>query len=318
MNSTTPARPLVSVIIPAFNAAATLPEQLAALAVQTFDEAWEVLVADNGSSDETPRVVRAAAEDFPVSLNLVKAGDRQGAGHARNTGALNSRGEYLMFCDADDVVDRDWVRRGARALTNSDVVAGATRELRTPVDPAAPLVFPDVWAGRSGTEVVMSGNLAVRRSSYFRAGGFDESLPPYGGEDVEFSLRLHKCAAVVSRDSGMVVYFRRTTNTRTLLSKVYRSGKSEPLVWDRHPDLFTRSRTLRAATVSLVVYPAALLRGYRRGERLNSRQSAREFVVRAGHVAAYLPGGTRANDSAPQLLGASDDPLLSTTEDATS
>lgn len=299
---------MVSVIIPALNAADTLPSQLSALAAQTYDQAWEVLVADNGSSDSTKELVEQTAAHFPVPLRLVDASQRRGSCHARNTGAVASRGDLLLFCDADDVVDHDWIARGADALRAADLVAGATRELRSPIDPDAPLVHPDVWVGRPGNEVVISSNLGVRREFYFRAGGFDESLPPYGCHDIEFGLRVRKCGGEVAREPRMVVFFRRTTGTRALLRKVYRSGRTEPLVWDRHPDLFPRDRSLGVAVRQLAALPISLTRNAVRGTGEQPSQGARELVVRFGHVAAYLPGGTRSNDRPPLLLTPADDP----------
>lgn len=311
------ALPQVSVIIPARNAAKVLPRQLDALAAQSFAGDWEVLVADNRSEDETAAVVRARADGFPTVLHLVDAGERVGSCHARNAAAVRSRGAVLLFCDADDVVDVDWVREGVAALEHADLAAGATRELRDPIDPQAPLVHPDLWVGRAGSEVVISSNLAVRRAFYFRAGGFDESLPPYGCHDIEFGLRVRKAGGRVVRASGMTVYFRRTTDPRALLRKVYRSGRTEPLVWDRHPDLFPgRRRSAGEAGRELASYPVEKLADLAHGRPLRPRQDAREFVVRLGHVAAYLPGGTRSRDTCARLLTPADDPLTRPTEDA--
>src|SRR4051812_28957961 len=93
---------LVSVVIPARNAARLLPLQLAALAKQTYAGTWEVVVADHRSADGTARVASEWAARLPC-LRVVSVGRRGGANVARNEGARAARGEVLAFCDADDV-----------------------------------------------------------------------------------------------------------------------------------------------------------------------------------------------------------------------
>ena len=76
----------LSVIIACHNAAATFGEQLDALAEQAWSEPWELIVADNGSTDETLELVERYRERFN-DLHVVDASDRKGAAHARNVGA---------------------------------------------------------------------------------------------------------------------------------------------------------------------------------------------------------------------------------------
>src|SRR5215204_6439039 len=89
----------IAVVIPSFNAAATLPAQLAALAGQRYEGELEVLVSDNGSTDGTLDVVRGWQDRLPV--RVVDASDRRGAGHARNVGAAAASMDLIAYCDAD-------------------------------------------------------------------------------------------------------------------------------------------------------------------------------------------------------------------------
>jgi glycosyltransferase involved in cell wall biosynthesis len=98
----------VSVIIPARNAAATIEAQLEAISKQTYSGPWEIIVVDNGSTDGTEHVVRAWRQRLP-NLLLVSAPHAQGANYARNVGCHSSRGGLLLFCDADDIVESDWM-----------------------------------------------------------------------------------------------------------------------------------------------------------------------------------------------------------------
>ena len=91
--------PLVSVITPARNAAATLPATLASVAAQTLPD-WEMLVADDGSTDGTAEIAAAAAARDPRVRPL--PGPHQGAAAARNRAIRAARGRYIAFLDADD------------------------------------------------------------------------------------------------------------------------------------------------------------------------------------------------------------------------
>jgi cellulose synthase/poly-beta-1,6-N-acetylglucosamine synthase-like glycosyltransferase len=77
-----------SAIVPVLNGVETIGEMLDALAEQKTSSQWEVVVADNGSSDGTRDLVRSRARDFPVPLRLIDASAVTGVAFARNAGAL--------------------------------------------------------------------------------------------------------------------------------------------------------------------------------------------------------------------------------------
>ncbi len=106
--------PFVSVVIPARDAEATIGEQLAALAEQRYNGDWEVVVADNGSTDATAATVERWRQRLPA-LRVLPVGAAKGINTARNAGALAARGEHLLYCDADDVVRPGWIAGLARA-----------------------------------------------------------------------------------------------------------------------------------------------------------------------------------------------------------
>jgi glycosyltransferase involved in cell wall biosynthesis len=90
-----------SIVIPAYNAEATLPETLDAVLAQEFDD-WECVVVDDGSTDAT----LAIAERYATRDPRVRAVSQpnQGTGGAYNTGVLASQGEYIVICSSDDLL----------------------------------------------------------------------------------------------------------------------------------------------------------------------------------------------------------------------
>ena len=120
----TSSSPLLSVVIPVRNGADTLDEQLAALAVAAAHVGEiEVVVSDNGSVDDTAEVaLRHCGE---LDLRVIDSGDAVGINHARNRGVREARGAWIVLCDADDVVDDEWLAAIVKAFDGGhDLVAG--------------------------------------------------------------------------------------------------------------------------------------------------------------------------------------------------
>ncbi len=95
-----PVMPLVSVVVPAFNRAATIGDCLRSVQGQTYEN-WEAIVVDDGSVDETPEVVaRLAGEDSRI--RLIRQDRNHGAQAARNLGIRAAQAEWIAFLDSDD------------------------------------------------------------------------------------------------------------------------------------------------------------------------------------------------------------------------
>jgi GT2 family glycosyltransferase len=182
---------IVSVVMPVLNGATLLAEQLAALAAQQFCGSWEIIIADNGSTD--PGVLAVCAQyGALLGLAVVDASGRRGGAHARNVGAASARGELLAFCDADDVVKPGWLQRLVAAARDHDVVAGSL-DYKT-LNAGIPI--PDYWTrvpqqlGRK-LAFLPSGatcNMLVRRKAFDDLGGFSEDYAV--AEDVDFFWRV--------------------------------------------------------------------------------------------------------------------------------
>ena len=110
---------LVSIVVPTHNRARLLAETLESLTAQCF-RPLEIVVVDDGSEDETPEVVHSVAEQAPdgISIEFVRQ-EQAGAPTARNTGAVRSAGEFIIFMDDDDVVTNDFVTGRHVALASN-------------------------------------------------------------------------------------------------------------------------------------------------------------------------------------------------------
>ena len=181
---------VASVIVPARNAQRTLPRTLAALDEQTFPQPFEVIVVDDGSSDETAAVARAAGPRVTV-LNQAALGPAA----ARNLGARHAQGQLFAFCDADVFPTAGWLDAGVHALERAELVQG-----RVLPDPDARLGPFDrtIWV-LAAAGLWETANLFVSRDLFARVGGFEEWLRPRAGkalaEDVWFGYRALRLGA---------------------------------------------------------------------------------------------------------------------------
>ena len=192
---------MISVIIPARNAAATIAWSLGGLAAQDFDGEWEVIVVDDGSSDATVELVRAAGVDARVLRE-----DGVGPALARNAGAASATGTTLAFLDADCRPTESWLRSGVRALERAELVQGATHP-----DPAEPIgPFDRTISVRRPSPLYESANLFVRCGLFGALEGFESWLGRASGkelgEDVWFGWRARRLGARTAFCAEAVVH----------------------------------------------------------------------------------------------------------------
>ncbi len=182
----------LSVIIPCYNAEDTIGEQLEALTRQVWDGSWEVVVADNGSTDGSREVVESFRDRLP-RLRSAAVSTGQGPSHSRNAGVRCAHGDRILLCDADDVVADDFVPVMARALEEHDFVACRLEETRL----NEPWQFESWKNGQKDGLLAASspflpyaggGTLGFRRWVFDRVGGFDEELRVR--EDTDFCWRV--------------------------------------------------------------------------------------------------------------------------------
>lgn len=231
----TAVEPAVSVVIPVRNGGALLDEQLAALTGQDFTGSWEVLVVDNGSDDGSAE--RAQRYVDRLHLRVVPATDGAGPAYARNVGAAAARGKWFAFCDADDVVEPQWLRSLVEKSDEADLVGGSVdvqalnstamlqaRGLQVK-DDALPL-------GPGGfLPYAPSGNMLISRGTFHALGGWDEGLTHC--EDVDLSWRAQLAGYVIAYQPDAVLQYRFRSSALGLFRQVANYSAAEPALYQR-------------------------------------------------------------------------------------
>jgi glucosyl-dolichyl phosphate glucuronosyltransferase len=212
--------PALTVAICTRNRRTELLRALASLAAQRTDVAWDVLVVENASEDDSRTAVCALAHDFPVPLAVASEPVR-GLSAARNRALADARAPTLVYLDDDATCRPGWVAAHARALADPGVIATGGRIL-----PVLPSGLPERWrafleqepggptgrydfgpepaeCGPGGPALPFGGNLGIARHAALAAGGFRTDLG-WGtrmipGEETELLRRL-------ARGPGRILY----------------------------------------------------------------------------------------------------------------
>ena len=128
VNQESEKKPVISVIMPAYQAAPYIRQAVDSVLRQTCTETWELLMIDDGSSDQTPEIAGDYAKD--PRIRYIRRKKNRGVAAARNLGIQKARGEYVAFLDADDWWDADKLKLQMACMAQTGAVLCCTgREL---------------------------------------------------------------------------------------------------------------------------------------------------------------------------------------------
>ena len=220
----------LAVIIPAFDAADTIPTQLRALATGRYQERWEVVVVNDACRDETVAAAESAAAATGLDLRIVNTGRRSGPSLARNTGVALTDAPLILFCDADDEVSPGWVACMADHLATSTIVTGRLRSdtLNDPVLAKSRGSGDEAPTFLGLFRSVSTGNLGIRREAWTRVGEFDPGLHTF--EDAEWAGRAALAGIDVTWVPEAVVDYRYRTKSKEMWRQGRRYGANRPVV----------------------------------------------------------------------------------------
>lgn len=221
----------VTVVIPAFNASATLAQQLAALDAQTYARPFRVIVVDNCSTDPTVAVAKSY-RPRTYDLSFVKE-EVRGVNSARNAGLAAANDGVILLCDADDTVAEAWVESLVSSLEPGVWVAGSvdyrrfnsarTREMWN-VDDAGSPRMSDPYV-----DTTFGGNCGFYRSMWADVGGFDPRLSGKGDENEMFA-RAYRAGYRPLYVPGAVVHYRLRPGARDFVRVRVRQGRQQVAV----------------------------------------------------------------------------------------
>jgi glycosyltransferase involved in cell wall biosynthesis len=268
--------PRVSVVIPTLNAAQTIEQQFAAIAGQDYRDDIEVIIADGGSRDGTREVARRWSNR--IALRVVEIPGC--VARAQNAGIAAATGSLILGCDADDLVDRAWVRILVHALEDADVVAGGIVDWDGGGLPEDPRPEPFGRGGFGFLPAFGGCNYGLRREVWDSLEGFDEEIR--SGEDIDFAWRAQLAGYRFRSAPEGFVYYQLPQRPKDIFRKWLHYGEEQPALFRRF-----RSEGLgrQAPHRALARWALLLLSSYRLLGSANARsQWCQEMGRRVGRV----------------------------------
>ena len=250
--------PRVSVIVCSYNGAKTLRDCLTALDRVDYPD-YEIVLVDDGSTDDTPAVVAAWEKERDGRLLGWKnrpdfrhlRQPNMGLSHARNAGAAGATGEILAYTDSDCMADPDWLYYLVGTLLSGDYAGVGGPNISPPAQnwiqacvaaaPGGPshVLLTDVVA-----EHIPGCNMAFHRHAFEQAGGFDPEFRK-AGDDVDFCWRLQQAGQVIAFSPAAIVWHYRRFTLGAFRKQQQGYGEAESMLRFKHLVFFGPTGTAK-------------------------------------------------------------------------
>ena len=242
----------LSLIIPVYNRPNEVEELLDSLTRQS-ETNFEVVIVEDGSKETCQHVVEAFKDKLDVSYSYIPNG---GPGNARNYGAKQSKGDYLIVLDSDCILPPDYIKSvnkelketGADAFGGPDKASDSFTDVQKAINYSMTSFF--TTGGIRGGKKKMdkfyprSFNMGIRREVYEALGGFSKMR---FGEDIDFSVRIFKGGYRCRLFPDAWVYHKRRTDLKKFFKQVHNSGIARINLYKKYPESLKVVHLLPAA-----------------------------------------------------------------------
>ncbi len=222
----------ISIIIPVYNASATIDLCLRSLRDQDYPSGgYEIIVVDDGSQDDSVEIISR------YSVRLFRQ-EHKGPAAARNAGLKEAKGELIIFLDADCVVGPDWIGLHVQAhrQREAEKIGCIGGEIKPYLKDANWVELCDYYSSwyapphtvdRKGYEYLPTTNLSIKRSIVEEAGGFNEAL--WCGEDIDLGIKLRRSGYTVLCEPAIGCYHQGRKTLKEYLYHHYHWGRFAPM-----------------------------------------------------------------------------------------
>lgn len=236
--------PFISIITPVYNDPQGLEDTLQSLVNQDYPlDCFEIIVADNGSTESTLDVARKFLQEYPEIIKIVIEDLIQSSYAARNKGAEIAKGQIIAFIDADMSVENDWLTKISRSLDkqNTDYLACGVK-----IYSESNSIFGlyNELSGFPIKEYITNRHFAptcclvVKKTVFDKVGLFNPNLISSG--DYEFGNRVYDSGCKLNYDLDIIMKHPARASYKQLLKKSFRIGRGFYQLSYYNPELYKR------------------------------------------------------------------------------
>ena len=229
---------MISIVLPSFNRAHILPKAVESILRQTYKD-FELIIVDDGSSDNTCEVVKDFNDDRIVYVHQENAG----ACVARNNGIDHARGEYIAFQDSDDVWHEDKLEKQLTTLRNTGAAVVFCRMNRMSDGKNVGLVsdyFHEGFLSKEELPMSIGTQTLMGKSAVFKQEKFDPEMPRF--QEFEMLVRVQRSFSIYCMEEPLADYHLQNDSISVKPASIEKAWK---LMLKKHSDFFKVYNTSR-------------------------------------------------------------------------
>ena len=254
--------PFFSIIIPSYNRAHIINNVLEALQKQSYNDI-EIIVVDDGSSDQTKEIITPFLREHKNIKYLYQ--QNSGVCAARNTGAKIAQGEYLIFLDSDDDVEKDWLNDFYDLLKSNNYDVGFCNMKEVRLNEAVKLVdAANPYKNQDKKGKYIAGMFAINKTIFKEAGMYDENIKY--GENTELGIRLRTRGIKMGfiNQYNFIYNISAGEGSKNNLNKLH----SNIYIVEKHQDYFKKNPGTKKLFIQVAAVAAARLGMYKTANEL--------------------------------------------------
>ncbi len=231
-------RPKVSVVVPAYNVEKTIEDTIQGLLSQDYPKKrYEIVVVDDGSTDNSKKIVKKFKR---IKLFEQK---HKGPAAARNLGVKYSKGNIILFTDADCIPDKNWIKNMIKPFGDEYIagVAGTYKTLNKESLIARFIGYEiadrhKTMKNKEYIDFVGTYSAGYRKDIFLKFKGFDTTFPTSSGEDPELSFRIAKEGHKIVFNPGAFVYHRHPDTLLKFIKQKFLRGFWRIHLYKKHKE----------------------------------------------------------------------------------
>ena len=251
---------MVSVVIPAYNAQNTIAACLDSLMKQDYPGDYEVIVVDDGSADSTPDIISGYER-----VRLIRQANA-GPAAARNKGAMDAKGEIILFTDSDCVPEGNWITEMIAPFKDDKDVVGVKGRYKTKQKEVTARFVQFEYEDKyrymqkdKYIDFIDTYSAGFKREIFLEMRGYDTEFPVACAEDVELSFRLSKKGYKMIFNPGAVVYHIHPYRLKDYLKKKYKFAYWRIVAVKKNPEKIIKDSHTPQIMKLQVFFPPAVL-----------------------------------------------------------